>query len=324
MKPVLEQTEADGGLDAEHASFWLNLCNRDLPRSLTKRQVMVMPYGGTLESYITYTRKWLDDEHPVPDTDPEGAEEEHLLAWLEAQPAAFQAETQERSSKSETPVAVICRQAIRTKHVLYLSRILWREVGFVASAAMGVMAWLQKTAKHATECNQPIFWTTPSGFVVRHFYGKQQYKAVETLLSGERYKTWVSITTKELDIKSQLQGIAPNFVHSLDAAALTKTITLCAAEGITSITAVHDAYGTHAADMWRLYEHLRTGFVAVHNVDVLAGFREACAEVLRGVLIAKGKDPLEAAQIVDERLDPVPAKGDLDLSDVMRSEYFFS
>lgn len=293
LQPILEQLEEDGGLSGEHATYWLNLCARDLPRDLTKRQVMVLPYGGTRDSYFTYTREWLDKNDPV----------------------------QTASLGAEEAKAILTQ---RTQRVTFMTNLLWEAVNEVADGAMTVMKWLQKTAKHATEANQPIFWVTPSGFVVRHFYGRQIEKQIRVLLDGTAYQLAVRTTTKELDIKSQLQGIAPNFVHSLDAAALTKTIQLCAAEGITSLTAVHDAYGTHAASMWRLYEHLRTGFVEVHTVDVLASFREACAEVLRAVLIERGTDPLEAAQIVDERLDPVPARGDLDLSDVMRSEYFFS
>lgn len=293
VQALLEQAEQDGGLSSEHASFWLNLCGRNVPRSLTKRQVMVLPYGGTRDSYFTYTRKWLDDNDP----------------------------TSTASMEQEEATAVLKERSLR---IAYMTNLLWGVVNEVASGAMEVMHWLQKTAKHATEANQPIFWVTPSGFPVRHFYGRQLDRQVKIQLDGTRYDLKLRTTTKELDIKSQLQGIAPNFVHSLDAAALTKTISLCKAEGIVNITAVHDAYGTHAANMWRLYEHLRTGFVQVHSEDVLAGFREACSTVLRGVLIARGSDPLEAAQIVDERLDPVPTKGSLDLSDVMLSEYFFS
>lgn len=293
LQVILERIEKEGGAAGVNATYWLDLCGRDLPRDLTKRQVMVLPYGGTRDSYFTYTREWLDKNDPV------------VTAHLSKQDAT----------------SVLTE---RTQRITFMTNHLWDVVNEVADGAMTVMKWLQRTAKHATEANQPIFWVTPSGFVVRHFYGRQKAKNVDVMLDGTRYTLSVKVTTKELDIKAQLQGIAPNFVHSLDAAALTKTILLCQAEGITNLTAVHDAYGTHAADMWRLYEHLRTAFVQVHERDVLGNFREACGMVLRDVLIATNKDPLEAAQIVDERLDRIPAKGDLDLSDVMRSEYFFS
>lgn len=293
IQGLLEQAKRDGGLSGDHAAYWLEVCGGNVPRSLTKRQVMVLPYGGTRDSYFTYTREWLDDEAPV------------STASLEAEEAT----------------ALLTE---RSQRIAYMTNLLWGVVNEVAAGAMGVMHWLQKTAKHATEANQPIFWKTPAGFPVRHFYGKHIEKQVEVKLDGTRYQQAVRVTTKDLDIKSQLQGIAPNFVHALDAAALTKTIALCKAEGIVNITAVHDAYGTHAANMWRLYEHLRTGFVQVHTADVLGDFRQACASVLTAVLVAKGSDPLEAAQIADERLDPVPAKGSLDLADVMLSEYFFS
>ena len=61
-----------GGEPAQLAAYWLNLTNGELPRSLTKRQVMVLPYGGTRDSFFGYTREWLDEVDPEP---PEGLED---------------------------------------------------------------------------------------------------------------------------------------------------------------------------------------------------------------------------------------------------------
>ncbi|WP_083467775.1 DNA-directed RNA polymerase [Methylobacterium tarhaniae] len=49
--------------------------------------------------------------------------------------------------------------------------------------------------------------------------------------------------TPDLDAASQLRGIAPNFVHSLDAAALTLSLISAKVRGIAAFTSVHDAYG---------------------------------------------------------------------------------
>ena len=304
LQETLERLEADGvGDPAEHASYWLDLCGRDLPRSLTKRQVMVLPYGGTKDSFYTYTRAWLDEHDPMPLDLPE--EETQAIREL------------------------------RVKRLSFLVGHLWDAVNDKVRGAMVVMKWLQDCARSATTGNQPIFWVTASGFVVRHFYGKQVERDVTVMLDGHRKVLKQYTTTKDLDVQSQLQGISPNFVHSQDAAALCLTINAAAEDGITGFTAVHDAYGTHAADMWALFRHLRAAFVEVHEGDVLAGFRAACHAILVDLLLAERADldPLAAAELADETLrantksrteDGLPEKGRLDLKLVAESRYFFA
>lgn len=288
LQETLERIAEGQGSEADKANWWLDLCGHDLPRTLTKRQVMVIPYGGTRDSFFTYTRKWLDENHPLPDNSPKEVYKE------------------------------------RSQRVAFLVTHLWDTCKEVVKGGMEVMEWLQKCAKAAAIGNQPIFWVTPSGFVVRHFYGKVESKKVDIKLDGERVQLRLAKVTKELDTKSQLQGIAPNFVHSLDAAALVLAIKRAKAAGITHFSAIHDAYGTHAADMNALFGHLREAFVEVHETNVLAAFRNSCASVITAYLVAQGHDPLEAAQMADERLPPLPATGNLNLRDVLKSPYFFA
>jgi hypothetical protein len=46
---------------------------------------------------------------------------------------------------------------------------------------------------------------------------------------------------------------------------------------MTLTTCVHDAYGTHAADMWALYHILREAFVLVHSENMLAAGEKVVA-----------------------------------------------
>ena len=96
-------------------------------------------------------------------------------------------------------------------------------------------------------------------------------------------------------------GIAPNFVHSLDASHLTLVVNACTARGINALAMIHDDYGTHAADAQELYEIIRERFVWMYQThDVLAAFHTAY--------------PM---------LKPPPAMGTLDLRSVLTSPYFF-
>ncbi|MGV2346159.1 MAG UNVERIFIED_CONTAM: hypothetical protein MIO30_20180 [Methylobacterium ajmalii] len=295
LQDELEAVER-GGVNAEHATYWLDLCGRNLPRGLTKRQVMVLPYGGSKDAFFKYTREWLDEADPLPEE----------LDW-------------------ENP-ATLAMLTERTTRITWLSLKMWDVVRRVVSGGATVMEWLQETAKATTKGNQPIFWTTPSGFVVRHFYGKVLEKQVKVMLGGDTVQLRVGEQTADLDAASQLRGIAPNFVHSLDAAALTLCLLAAKERGLDGFTCVHDAYGTHAADMWALYHILREAFVLVHSENMLAAFRQACSTVVIGQLLAERHDLdfERAGELASEQLPQLPDMGSLNLADVLSSDYFFA
>jgi DNA-directed RNA polymerase len=78
-----------------------------------------------------------------------------------------------------------------------------------------------------------------------------------------------------------VQALSPNFVHSLDAAALM--LTICTAQdrrASTAFAAIHDSYGTVAADMQTLLDTLRECFVRMYQTDVLNGLPSEVGAVL--------------------------------------------
>ncbi|NKW09115.1 hypothetical protein HGG76_02400 [Ochrobactrum tritici] len=46
------------------AEKWLELFEGAAPRSVTKRPVMILPYGGTTHAYFSYTMDWLKKADP--------------------------------------------------------------------------------------------------------------------------------------------------------------------------------------------------------------------------------------------------------------------
>lgn len=290
LQATLEQLEANGGEQGEMATWWLELCNRDLPRSLTKRQVMVLPYGGTRTSFYDYTFAWLDEKVPVT----------------------------ERLSPEEF--------SLRASRCSFLAGHMWDSVKRNVRAAERVMGYIQDCARQACIADQPVFWTVPSGFTVRHFYGELKAKQIRMRLDGQEVKLLVGERSAELSVKEQLQGIAPNFIHSLDASALVTCINHCLDAGIKSFSSVHDAYGTHMANMDELARLLRVAFVETHEHDVLGALRTACMEVVVSKMMASGaaSDPLDAVEKA-EKLMPEPMDvGHLDLNGVLESAYFFA
>jgi DNA-directed RNA polymerase len=196
---------------------------------------------------------------------------------------------------------------------LWLGPILWESIKEVVVAATGAMEWLQETALLLSKLKTPIYWTTPLGFPVRQDYYKDKRKRIETTLCGKRFVAILQERTNELDRQWQKRGIAPNFVHSMDATHMFATVFSAASVGVDAFAMVHDSYATHAADASTLAEHLRRNFVGLYtSFDVLQEFHDAAAERLSG-----------HPELL-EQLRPVPPRGGLDLTGVVRSLYFFA
>lgn len=289
LRDTLRRIAAAGGDQGDYARYWLSFgVGEDckLPRKLVKRQVMTLAYSATRQAFFQHTKEWLDDNDQAPvDVD-----------W-----------------------------SLRYKRIGFLVMHLWDAVSLAVPRALDIMKWLQECAACAAEGNQPIFWRTPDGFIVRHFYGKMRSFKVCVKLDNSRVELRLEEPTKDLDKIRQLRGIAPNYIHSLDATAARACINKAAEGGaITAFASVHDSFATHAADMWQLYHHLRRAFVELHEADVLTGYRNMCLRVMVDWRVSKGVDILDATAEAEEMLPEVPEVGDLDIRRVLESDYFFA
>ena len=114
--------------------------------------------------------------------------------------------------------------------------------------------------------------------------------------------------TEEVNKQRQESGIAPNFIHSLDAAHLQRTVYSCVAQGITSYAMVHDSYGTSLGDAQQMFDAVRVEFFRMYTqFDPIATFQRHLE------ILAENK-----------KLPDIPAKGSLNLSCVLDSKYIFS
>lgn len=264
----LRLISSEGGEDAATAGLWLAF---GVDRKITKRSVMVLPYGGTYMACATYVREAVEERGLTHTLDKEGY-----------------------------------RKAIH-----FLAKVVWQSIGEVVVAAREAMTWLQTCTRLAAKTGLPINWKTPSGLWVQQAYKESTMTRVETHVFGSRVRLAILEETPEINATKQVSGVAPNFVHSLDAAALTQTVNLARENGIEAFAMIHDSYGTVAADTDMLGNCLRHAFVDLYkNHDVLAEFRKGIVAML----------PPELA----EKVPPVPAKGTLDIHAVLSSDFFFA
>lgn len=242
-------------------------------RKLTKRPVMIVPYSGTLSACRKY-----------------------ILEYLDASGSPFE---------DDWP------------YVKYMSEIVWDAIQEVVVSAKRAMRWLRKIAKAATEAKVPISWTTPVGFPVVQYYPKLAQYRIRMKIGGSPVVKSESIRltllrgTGEIDLLEQKLGISPNFIHSMDAAAMVAYLNYATENGLDAFAMIHDSFGTHAADAQVSAICLRQAFVDMYETnDVLEQFRQDVAASLPPALA--------------ETLPSPPRKGSLDLKGIMKSDYFFA
>lgn len=187
-----------------------------------------------------------------------------------------------------------------------LMSAVWPAIGDVVVKGREAMDWLRRAARQIMKerkdlGQEQIDWRTPSGFPASQDYYEAEVHRINTLLHGP-VKIRVLSETDNPDVARHASGLAPNFVHSLDAAHLHLTTALCYRQGIKSLAMIHDDYGTHARYASKLYENIRVQFVAMYS---------AC-------------DPAAMLHEQYPEISPPPAKGSLDINEVLESRYFFS
>ncbi len=215
------------------ATEWLKL---GITRKLTKRPVMVKPYGGTRQSCRDYVHDWFRDMCLERDIDPFG---------------------------SETTTAVS-----------QLSMVVWKAMDECLSRPNAVMAWLQQCARLLAREGKAIEWTTPLGFKVRQKYLNAKSARINTMLGDKlSFVRWRE-PLNELDSKRQANGISPNFVHSLDATIAHKTTNEAKKLGIRSLAMVHDSFATHSTNSEALSGIIRRETANTFNEDLLLKFKD--------------------------------------------------
>lgn len=258
------------------ASHWLNL---GINRKLTKRPVMVLPYGGTLLSCREYIGEYLTDNYSP------------NFIW-------------EHFQIGDNPTDCVYKISV------WLAKYLWESIQETLQAATVGMAYLRKLSRILTNKKLYLEWLTPAGLLIRQAYPARKQKEVKTELYGSIIKVRVNIDDEStLDNQRQVNGVCPNFIHSLDAACLMLYLIKCKKAGINSIMSVHDCYGTHATDTELSARFLREAFVEIYRQPILENFTE---------------DILATVDTDDTELPEIPPKGGLDIEEVLNSDYFFN
>lgn len=237
-----------------------------ISRSVVKRTVMTTPYGITRRSAV----KYVVEDYLQHGEAPVFSKEEY---W----PAA---------------------QALMA-HV-------WPAIADVVVKSREAMDWLRASAKaivkaRGLESDGVISWVSPSGFLATQAYFEVEEHRIRTRLHG---KVRLAVLSERDEVSSDrhASGLAPNFVHSMDAAHLHLVAEAAGRLGIDALAMIHDDYGTHAADAQKLFTLIRVQFLDMYERN----------------------DPIAEFAGLYPECPPPPDKGSLDLTEVLASDFFFS
>jgi DNA-directed RNA polymerase len=193
----------------------------------------------------------------------------------------------------------------------YLAETIYNSIKSVIDLPQQAMVFLQKCARAMAHEGKPLTWTTPTGLPWANRYHVPKVKRIELWLHDTRVQLSVADgVEKEIDKERAANGVAPNFVHALDAAHLALTVRAAASEGIDAAT-VHDSFGCLAPHATRFNQIIREQFVGMYEKhDVL------------GEVLAQAKSVLTLHN--QQRLPKELEYGSLDLRGVLRAQYAFA
>ncbi|CAI3971398.1 RNA polymerase [Variovorax phage VAC_51] len=179
------------------------------------------------------------------------------------------------------------------------AKALFAGIEATVPAAAEAMRWLKEVCRTVPK-NTRMEWTTPTGFRVQHDYQKVEEVRVRINSCGVN-RIMFHEKLDECNPSQMQNAIAPNFIHGMDAAHATLTALMMKHKGYAFVS-IHDSFGTHPCHVDDMHIIIREEFVDMYEKrDVLLDFLWEVGGT-----------------------GEVPKRGNLDLSKIKRSEFFFS
>jgi DNA-directed RNA polymerase len=205
-----------------------------------------------------------------------------------------------------------------------LGTVCYASIEQVLPGAAACMKWLQANIKVLSDDGKPTCWTTPSGFTAVQSYAVRKPLEAKIFLHDRkvgirtRTKVTFSLDSEKVDVRASVRSGPANFIHSLDASHMASTIVHLseqAEDPVQDFFMIHDSFAI-AGDTWELFDAVRHTFVEQYdNGCLLERFQEEVRQQLSDPTLLD--DPKKG-------VGPIPAKGDLDLQGIKRSEFCFS
>ena len=192
----------------------------------------------------------------------------------------------------------------------YLTPLVQQGISEVVTAATEAMEWLKTVAKVTGKANVDNSWMTPTGLKVTQDYTKNTTSRHELFYNGQIIKLSLTKSSSSPDLRRSASAYSPNYVHSMDAAHMVKTVNTCVDNNVDTFAMIHDSFATHCSNVETLSLAIRWEFKEMYSGNVL--------EELYLETLSKLPDNKK------DSLPPPPSQGKADLDAVLHSEFFFA
>lgn len=189
----------------------------------------------------------------------------------------------------------------------YLAEKISLVVADVVVSAVEGMDFLKKLAQEMSKADIPVNWWTPLGLPVQQQYLKYDSKVLQTRLGAKRIRLYYNevVEDENVDKNHQRNGIAPNFIHSLDSTHLMMVVNKA---NLSNYTTIHDSFGTSLGETKVLKRVLREELYRLYTeftpLETFKAYVESeIGKSLPNIML--------------------PKKGDLSLEEILKSEYIF-
>lgn len=181
----------------------------------------------------------------------------------------------------------------------YLGRRIYETCYSELKGPADMLRMFVALAERENEKDIPITYDQiVTNFPFVHSYREPETKVVRLQYEDQRFElnieVWQEATLKKSKQKS---GAAPNIVHSVDAVHLSMYVH----DTDYPVTVVHDSFGCHAGNMEKAFRDVREKFVELYEME-----------------------PLEHILSQMDALDLIPTKGNLDVREILRSDFAFA
>ena len=200
----------------------------------------------------------------------------------------------------------------------FLAKISFACVQNVLSPAKEGMEFFQACAAALAKENKPMHWRTPIGFPVTQKYTKWNSEKIKVYLYDRTAKvkkrSQISLQSPDTDkicIRQAKSGISPNIIHSMDSSHLLSTVLALKQDGIDDFMMIHDSFAVTASASWNLFNTVRETFHAQYT--------DFC---LYDLIYQSTMQQLSDTSSIDDL--KLPPKGDLQLDEVLNSDYCFA
>lgn len=152
-----------------------------------------------------------------------------------------------------------------TQSAVYMAGLIWDAVSTTVVKAVEGMKYLQQIAKLICKGSHVVTWTTPNGLPVQQDYMKVKQNVFKTRINGNIVRFYSQEQTGDIDGKGQAQGIAPNYIHSMDACHLQRVVVASHEQGNNNFAMIHDSFGTDVAHAGEMFKIIREQFVKLYD-----------------------------------------------------------